>query len=257
MIAKNGWSLIRYLKLTLGLPISPSTGSGRTVKAATSVRGEPVEPPFGVQDPCHQRHDLCAPFDGALDERICRPFDLSKSVRPEPVEPPAWVGPSSNRNGLFFVGLLALFAVLLAACSGDATPPRDLLLGAEDFPDTTITETSREDGTTNLDEPAVQVELSSPEFNLLESLVLFENEDIARSILAGIKQDQIARGVTAEPVTGFEDNSGVMSERLNGEDALTVFFVEGRALVRLTLSGDGGDEMVWAVARLAREKSGG
>ena len=155
------------------------------------------------------------------------------------------------------MALAALFAVLLAACSGDLSAPRDLLLGPDDFPDTAVVETSREDGSTNLDEPAVQVELSSPEFGLLESLVLFENEDIALSILAGIKQDQVARGVTAEPVAGFKDNSGVMSEQLNGEDALTVFFVEGRALVRLTLSGNGRDEMVWALARLAREKSGG
>lgn len=155
------------------------------------------------------------------------------------------------------LAFVALFAVLLAACSGDPTQPRDLLLGPDDFPDTTVIETSREDGSTNQDEPAVQVELSSPEFELLESLVLFENEDIALSILAGIKQDQVARGVTAEPEEGFKDNSGVMSEQLNGEDASTVFFVEGRALVRLTLSGDGRDEMVWALARLARDKSGG
>ena len=151
----------------------------------------------------------------------------------------------------------ALFAVLLAACSGDPAAPRDLLLGPDDFPDTAVVETSREDGATNLDEPAVQVVLNSPEFELLESLVLFENEDIALAILAGIKQDQVARGVTAEPVVGFKDNSGVMSERLNGEDASTVFFVEGRALVRLTVSGNGREEMVWAFARLAREKSGG
>ncbi len=155
------------------------------------------------------------------------------------------------------VALVAMVAVLLAACSGDATPPRNLLLGPDDFPDTAVTVTNREVGSTNLSDPAVQVVLSSPEFNLLESLVLFENEDIARSILAGIKQDQIAQGVTAEAVAGFEDNTGIMSEQLNGEDASTVFFVEGRALVRLTLSGEGGDEMVWAFARLAREKSGG
>ena len=155
------------------------------------------------------------------------------------------------------IALVPLFAMLLAACSDDATAPRDLLLGPEDFPDSVVTETSREDGSTNLDEPAVQVELSSPEFDLLESLVLFENEDIALTILVGIKQDQIARGVTAEPVAGFKDNSGVMSEQLHGEDALTVFFVEGRGLVRITLSGDGGVERLWAFARLAREKSGG
>ena len=158
---------------------------------------------------------------------------------------------------LISIAMVALFAVLLAACSGDPTSPRDLLLGPDDFPDSAPSETSREGGSTNLDEPAVQVELKSPEFSLLESLVLFENEDIALTILAGIKQDQVARGVTAAPVEGFKDNSGVMSEQLNGEDASTVFFVEGRALVRLTLSGDARHEMVWAFARLAREKSGG
>ena len=155
------------------------------------------------------------------------------------------------------IASVAIFALGLAACSGDPTPPRDLLLGPGDFPDTAVTEISRGNGTTRLDLPAVQVELSSPEFNLLESLVLFENLNIALAVLAGIKQDQLAQGVTAEPVVGFEDNSGVMSEHLHGDDAVTVFFVEGRALVRLTLSGDGSDEMVWALARLAREKSGG
>ena len=155
------------------------------------------------------------------------------------------------------IALVAIFTLGLAACSGDPTPPRDLLLGPGDFPDTTVTETSRGDGATSLGEPAVQVELSSSEFNLLESLVLFENMDIALTILAGIKQDQIAQGVTAEPVAGFEDNSGVMSEQWHGDNASTVFFVEGRALVRLTLTADGGDEMVWAFARLAREKSDG
>ncbi len=155
------------------------------------------------------------------------------------------------------IPLVAIFALGLAACSGDPIPPRDLLLGPDDFLDTAVTETSRGNGTTNLDGPAVQVELSSSEFKLLESLVLFENRDIALTILAGIKQDQIVQGVTAEPVAGFEDNSGVMSEQLHGDDASTVFFVEGRALVRLTLSGVGGDRMIWAFARLAREKLDG
>ncbi len=72
--------------------------------------------------------------------------------------------------------LLSLFAVLLAACSSGPTPPQDLLLGPEDFPSTGVTETSREDGETSQDEPAVQVELTSPDFTLLESLVLFEDE---------------------------------------------------------------------------------
>ena len=151
--------------------------------------------------------------------------------------------------------LLSLFAVLLTACSSGPTPPQNLLLGLEDFPNTVVTETDRDDRETNLDGPAVQVELTSPDFTLLESLVLFADEDIAFTILAGIKQDQISQGVTPEPMKGFEDNSGVLSDKLHGEDASTLFFVEGRALVRITLSGDQQPDNVWAFARLARKKS--
>jgi len=152
--------------------------------------------------------------------------------------------------------LLSLFAVLLAACSSGQTPPQDLLLGPEDFPNTVVTETNQEDGETNLGEPAVQVELTNPDFTLLESLVLFADEDIAHTILAGIIQDQISQRVTPEPMEVFVDNSGVLTEKLHGEVASTLFFVEGRALVRITLSGDQQAHNVWAFARLARKKSG-
>ena len=153
------------------------------------------------------------------------------------------------------MALLPLCVVLLAACSGDPTPPRELLLGPEDFPGQAVTETGRETGETSLDEPAVQVELSAPNFTLLESLVLFEAENLARSILSEIKQDQLAQGVTAVPVEGFEDNTGVIEDHLCGEDASTLFFVQGRALVRITLTGAGRTEMVWEIAALARENS--
>ncbi len=159
-------------------------------------------------------------------------------------------------RGIVRSALVALFAVFLAACSGDSTPPRDLLLSAGDFPFQGVTETNRQEGESNLEEPAVQVELSSPDFTVLESLVLFESEELALNILSEIKQDQIAQGVTSQPVEGFDDNSGVLEEQLHGEDASTVFFVEGRALVRITLSGEGRAEFIWEIARLAREKSG-
>ena len=151
------------------------------------------------------------------------------------------------------IALLSLCAVLLAACSGDPTPPRELLLGPEDFPGQAVTETGRETGETSLDEPAVQVELSGPNFILLESLVLFQAENLARTILSGIKQDQLAQGVRPLPVEGFEDNTGVIDDHLGGDDASTLFFVQGRALVRITLTGAGRTEMVWEIAALARE----
>jgi hypothetical protein len=148
-----------------------------------------------------------------------------------------------------------MFALLLAACSDDATPPRDLLLSPEDFPRSGVTETSRETGESNQEEPAVQVELTSQDFTVLESLVLFESEELALALLSEIRQDQISQGVDAHPVDGFDANSGVLADRLHGEDASTLFFVEGRALVRITLSGVRHAEQVWDVARLAREKS--
>lgn len=154
------------------------------------------------------------------------------------------------------IRLLPLCAVLLAACSGDPAPPRDLLLGPEDFPGQAVIETRQETGETSLDEAAVQVELTGSDFILLESLVLFEAENLARTILSGIKQDQISQGVTAQPVQGFDDNSGVIEDRLHADEASTVFFVRGRALVRITLTGPGHAERVWEIARLARDKSG-
>ena len=157
---------------------------------------------------------------------------------------------------LVFPVVAVMIAMLLTACSGDATAPRDLLLSPEDFPRSGVTETSRETGETNQNEPAVQVELTSQDFTILESLVLFESEDLAMVLLSEIKQDQLAQGVDAHPAEGFHANSGVLADRLHGEDASTLFFVEGRALVRITLSGVDHANRVWEVARLAREKSG-
>ena len=151
--------------------------------------------------------------------------------------------------------VLFFIAVLMAACSSEPIPPRYLLLGPGDFPGQAVTETDSETGETYQDEPAVQVELSGPDFTLLESLVLFEAENLALNILGAIKQDQIAQGVTAQPVDGFDDNSGVIGDQLHGDDASTLFFVQGRALVRITLTGTGQTERIWEIARLARDKS--
>lgn len=153
------------------------------------------------------------------------------------------------------VSLIALLALSTAACSSDPAPPRDLLLDSDDFPGESVTETTRETGETGLDEPAVQVELVAPRFTILETLALFESEELALAVLSDIKQDQVAQGVVSFIVDGFDDNSGVMSGQLHGDAASTVFFVEGRALVRITLSGDHQDENIWEIARLAREKS--
>ena len=154
------------------------------------------------------------------------------------------------------VGLIILLAVILAGCSAGSTPPRKLLLSPNDFPDQVVTETIQAIEDSDLSEAAVLVELKGSEFTLLESLVLFESNEVAAMVLAEIKQDQLAQGVDAHPKNGFDDNSGIMADSLRGEDASTLFFVKGRALVRITLSGENHAGKVWEMARMARKKSG-
>ena len=148
-----------------------------------------------------------------------------------------------------------VFIVVLASCSGNSTPPRDLLLNPRDFSNQTVTHSSQEIEDSLLDGAAVLVVLNGPDFKLLESLVLFESKALAAKVLDEIKQDQLAQGVIAESVEGFDGNSGVMPETLYGEPGSTLFFVEGRALIRITLSGGNHAEKVWEMARLARKKS--
>ena len=150
--------------------------------------------------------------------------------------------------------LIALLPISLAACSTAPAPPDDLLLTRNDFPTDSVIEIPEEPGATNKDEPTVQVKLKAPRFTILESLVLFESRELALAILAGINQDHTALGVVSTSAEEFDDSSGVIVERLDGKPASTVFFVEGRVLVKITVSGDNGVASVWEIARRAREK---
>ena len=148
----------------------------------------------------------------------------------------------------------ALFAISLVGCSKNPAPPSDLLLAPNDFPTVSIVEIAKEPGITNKDEPAVQVELKAPGFTVLESLVLFESKELALSILAGINQDHAVLGIVSPSDEEFDDSSGILTEHLDGETAASVFFVEGRALVKITVSGNNGVGSIWEIARRAREK---
>ena len=148
----------------------------------------------------------------------------------------------------------SLFAISLAACSKDSIPPSDLLLARDDFPTEGVIAIAREPGATNNNEPAVQVELKAPGFTILESLVLFETRERALSTLAGINEDHGALRIVSDSAAGFDDSSGIIVEHLDGEQASTVFFVEGRALVKVTVRGGNGVAIVWEIARRAREK---
>ena len=81
-----------------------------------------------------------------------------------------------------------------------------------------------------------------------------ETRELALAILAGIHQDHATLGIFSASVEGFDDNSGIIVEHLAGEQTSTVFFVEGRALVKITVKGDNGVASIWEIARRAREK---
>ena len=101
--------------------------------------------------------------------------------------------------------------------------PSDLLLARDDLPTEVVIETIKEPGATNNDEPAVQVELKTPGFTILESLVLFETSELALAILADINQDHAAIGIVSDSIEGFDKNSGISVDHLDGEQASTFF----------------------------------
>ena len=132
---------------------------------------------------------------------------------------------------------------------------RASLLSPEDFPGLEVTQTRLEMVQTAEGEPAAQVALSGPQFTLSHNLVMFETPEAALSILAGIKEGQIAQGIILEKMDNFRDVSGILSEVRGSQEMLTLFFVEGRALVRISLSGPERHVLLPIYAEKARAKA--
>ena len=146
----------------------------------------------------------------------------------------------------------------LAACSTGQPRVSDLLLSPEDFPGMAVKRTAFQVNETADGELAGQVELSGPGFTLMQSLVLFKTQEAALSMLAGIKVDQIGQGVTAPQEKGrFADVSGVLHEARGGDGASSLFFVQRRAFVRITLSGPERLRLLFPYAEKARVKADG
>ena len=72
-----------------------------------------------------------------------------------------------------------------------------------------VTATAPETAETTGLEPSVQVALTGPSFELLQTVVLFESEERALELIAGIKNDMAGLGISQEPVGGFRDISGI------------------------------------------------
>lgn len=154
---------------------------------------------------------------------------------------------------------LTVFVLLpLAACSLAQPSISDLLLSPGDFPEIVVTRTDLQVGETVDGEPTGQVVLSGPDFTLRQSVVLFETREKARSVLAGIKADQTARGITLPGERGaFDDVSGVLHEVRGVTTASNLFFVQRRVFARVTVSGPQRLTLLPLYAEKARVKVGG
>ena len=158
--------------------------------------------------------------------------------------------------GLLKASPLAIIFLVMMACSGESLPLPELLLNQEDFPDVSVVETDRQVGVTSDGQPSGLIALSGPDFTVLHSIVMFESDSAALSTLSGIKSDQIAQGVTAEEMPGFKDATGVREEVRGDEETATLFFVEGTALVKVTVTGVERRRLLSRLAEAARDKAG-
>ncbi len=141
-------------------------------------------------------------------------------------------------------------ALLLSACGSEiSSAPRELLLSPEDFPSAGVSEIAASEEQ-SLDGPSAQVELQGGDFRVLQSLILFESREQALTALDGIRADLASRG-EADP--GGPEASGVFEHPL-GEEAASLFFIENRGLVRLTVTGPDRQRQLAKLVTAARDK---
>ena len=160
--------------------------------------------------------------------------------------------------GMNLAGVLAVLAIglTLAACSESSPDVEDLLLGHGDFAPGEVTQSNSLSTATPQGVSAVQVDLSGPDFTLNQSIVMFQTQASALSVLGGIKQDQLSQTVLPVAAGKFEDSTGIRLETRGGQDYYTQFFVEGLALVKVTISGPRALELLPVHAEKARAKVG-
>ena len=164
------------------------------------------------------------------------------------------LAPQTHLVTLFRLLAPLLLVALLAACSSNGVRPEEVLLDPGDFPGIPVTVSNVQTIETVQGQSAAQVEIEGPDFVLIQSVVVFENALAARTILGGIKVDRPAQDTTPVDARKFQDVSGVLTEIRGGQESLTLVFVEGRALVRITISGPGRRELLPLYAEKARLK---
>ncbi len=152
------------------------------------------------------------------------------------------------------LALSLFFTLLVLGCGAEISgEPRDLLLGPDDFPEGGVTVISLSEEQ-SLDGPSAQVELQGPGFRMVQSLILYDTRELSLGALDGIRADLANQG-QAGP--GEIEASGVLEHSLGEEDAVSLFFIEGRGLVRFTVTGPGKQERLSTLIGLARKKLAG
>ena len=163
--------------------------------------------------------------------------------------------------------MAAALLLLSTACGGGTPAISELLLGPADFPGRPVTRTGVQTGRTAEGQPTAITELADPGFTIQHSLVIFDTQESARAAVAGVKLqwEQLARN--NDGTTLFRDDlaplaiadpelvAGVLEEVRTGNRTSSLIFVQGSVLVRLTISGTSGKELLPSYAETARVKA--
>ena len=147
--------------------------------------------------------------------------------------------------------IVAVTGSLSGGCGSEIkAEPRHLLLAPADFNDAGVTLVSLSEEL-SLDGPSAQVELEGAHFRIIQSLILYESPELALAALDGIRADLVNQGHTSP---GEVEASGMFEHNLGSDEAASLFFIESRGLVRLTVTGADRHERLPNLADAARRK---
>ena len=146
---------------------------------------------------------------------------------------------------------LLILGVVSAGCASEPLAnPRDLLLAPGDIPGMQLKVVSETEEQSSQG-PSALVELKGPGLRVLQSVVTFASREDALAALDGIRGDLVSRGET-DP--GGVEASGVLEHNLGPDQASSLFFIEDRALVRLTVTGPERRHRLAELSDIARSK---
>ena len=178
------------------------------------------------------------------------------------------MGHTGRQRAAGIAAYLAAALLLLAiACGGDPPAISELLLVPGDFPGQAVTQASVATGETAEDHSTAITELVFAGFSIQHSLVIFDTETSARDALAGVNLQWEQLAGSNDSTTLFRDNlapltitgqdlaTGVLVEVRDGNTVSSLIFVQGSVLVRLTISGVSGKDLLLTYAEIARVKA--